>query len=509
MKIRLMILMCTAASCTWGGEPADSLARVAAPDEEFVRIPAKYVFQKMEKTARRSGEPALAAFKVDCQLPGFEDLRISVNMENLNLLDAIEAVAALAGGRVEYVTGSAVFKASDGSVAPAPEPVKAEPVAAPASRSKEKEAVVSFSDVDQALVFIDTGVGRGSGFVLNIGGKAYLVSNQHNFMGAAKIRLNTMGGDLLEPVSFEFCEDRDLVRLELSSEDAARVKVLSLASGNPAINQDIVVYGNSAGGNVATELKGKVLGVGPADIEVDADIVSGNSGSPVLDSSGSVLAVATYITFELEFNDDDQRKQIYKGTRFDKARRYGVRIPDDGWKKADLRNFLNQTYRLVDAKHFLEATHILIEYWNANEDYEVQARQLLAAYSTRSNRVRRPYEFHYTETEQQLSMLVSLFKRNHEEFTAAVGDMDLSKQELAEIKRDYGKKSTSKVETLDNYIRTSMLSRMRRMQDGIADYDWMTRYMADAAEPLVEMAGELIRLLESSENPYERIKERL
>jgi hypothetical protein len=502
MKTKLMILLFMAATA-WGGEPGDSLKSLDAPDGEFVRMPAKYILQQLERTADGSGIAALQGFKVESRLEGLGDQRISVNLEGMNLFQALEAVAEATGASVEYRAGGAVLKDPADVVAQVAEPVAVELVVK--DDGKKKKETISFSDVDSALVFIESGAGKGSGFIAEMGGKTYLFSNQHNFLGATDIRLRAMHGGLLEPISFELNKTRDLVRFELKPEDAKELTVLQLAAGNPEINQPIMVYGNSAGGNVATELKGKILGVGPSDIEIDADIVPGNSGSPVLDSAGRVLGVATYITFEMEFSGDDHRKQIYKGTRFKDARRYGVRISEDGWVAMPMPNFLNQTYRLVDLRNSLQAIYILVQYWDGNEDYTDQARRIMSAYSSGGTRIKPPYEFHYPETEQELAMVVKAFQRNLDEFLARAKDMELSKSELNELDRNFGKKSSNQLETVDYHIRTTLLNKVKRMQDQLGQYAWMSRFLQSSAEPLDELAGEMVRILETNVNPYARL----
>jgi hypothetical protein len=483
----------------------DALKKIPAPAEEFVRIPAHYVLQKLERTVRDSGEVSLAAFAVVIRKSGVGQQRISINMEGMTAHQALEAVAAATGAGVEYSQGRATLK--DPSKVTRPEPVVAPATPTVAEMEKtEQDKPVKFTDVDQALVFIEVGDGRGSGFIAEMGGKTYLFSNQHNFSGASRIKLRAMHGGTLEPAAFEFCKDRDLVRFEMKPEEVETLGVLQISHKTPEMNERIVVYGNSAGGNVATELKGKVLGVGPSDIEVDADIVPGNSGSPILDASGKVLGVATYITFSLKFDSEDIRKEIYKGTRFKEARRYGVRIPERGWVKAPMQNFLQQTYRLADAQNYLEAAYILVQYWNGNEDYYGQAKRIITAYTTSGNRVKPPYKFHLQQTEQELVMMVKAFKQNHDEFIEKINDMDLDKRELTKLRRSFGGHSTRGVEMIDYRIRTGFLNKVKRMQDDLGQYEWMSRYLRQTAEPLDQLSGELIRILEANENPYIRVQ---
>ncbi len=500
-------MVLAAALAAVGGEVEDALAATRAPGGEFVRMPAKYVIEKLEDTARNSGEPVLGGFSVEARMEGADAKRININMESMTLLAALEAVASATGARLDFESTSAVL------ADPASTPLNAEPETAAVQTiapDPDDAEPIGFSDVDNALVFVSTGVGRGSAFVAEMDGKIYVLSNQHNFMGANKLELRAMHGGLLEFESFEFSRTRDLVRFELSDESAAGLGVLRLSNIAPTIGQEVVVYGNSAGGNVATELRGEVLGVGPRDIEVDAEIVSGNSGSPILDTSGAVIGVATYVSFETKFEKNDARKEIFKGTRFGKTRRYGVRIPADGWARVDLRAFLSQTYRLSDWKNRLEIMTVLVEYWGGlddYEDYEVAAKTIMAAYSTRAGQVERPYEFHSAAAEAEIEMMVKAFARNYDEFVAMMREMDPDRRELAAMSAaQKSGKSPSKAERVDYYIRTSTLSKAKALREELERQEWMSQYMRDAADPLNKMASDLVLKLEGKKDVLPRAK---
>jgi hypothetical protein len=62
------------------------------------------------------------------------------------------------------------------------------------------------------------------------------------------------------------------------------------------IGDEVAVLGNSEGSRVITPLRGKLIGIGPDRIEVDAQFVPGNSGSPIIHvPSGKVIGIATYL----------------------------------------------------------------------------------------------------------------------------------------------------------------------------------------------------------------------
>lgn len=478
----------------------DALQSVDAPAGEYVRMPARYILQQLEKSAQDSGLPVLGGFYIESEVAGVSDRKISLALGGMTLLEGLEAVAVATGTRLVFEAPKVVLRD--------PANIVEEPqVVAEKEPAKKTEGDgVDFSDIDTALVFVDTGVGRGSGFIMSMEGKTYLLSNQHNFMGANKIDLTSMHAKDIEVETFEFNRNRDLVRFEIDVNKHPDIGVLEMSDETPQIGQEIAVFGNSAGGNVATELRGEVLGVGPRDIEVDADIVSGNSGSPILNENGEVIGVATYVAFQLEFDKNDKRKQIFKGTRFDKARRYGVRIPYDGWIRVDLRRFLDQTYLLADTQGRLELIRILVEYWNGNDDAEEAAQVILSSYSSRDERVNLPFRFHDSDVEEDVRLMVKAFKRNLDEFIDEVRKMDPDKADLKKMENANTLTSTTKVEQIDYHIRTSMLRKVKQLQDEIKQVEWMSEYLNERAAALDEPAGELIRLLENEKLLVERVK---
>ncbi len=198
------------------------------------------------------------------------------------------------------------------------------------------------------IAIIMTKDGAGTGFVLTIGGKKYIVTNRHVIEGAEAqdICFEFISGETPVIKGFEIAQERDLVRFEI--ENSFICSGLSLAPiPDKLIGDDIIVYGNSKGVGAITELHGKITAWGPAVIETSAEFVGGNSGSPIVDANSNIVAVATFAT---RGNPEDW---VAKGTRFAQVRRFGVRVDNAEWQQVNLAEFIRQGKLLNEAYMYL------------------------------------------------------------------------------------------------------------------------------------------------------------
>ena len=72
------------------------------------------------------------------------------------------------------------------------------------------------------------------------------------------------------------------------------LEVMDDPLNNAKVGAPVTVPGNSLGAGVTLQINGKLLGIGPALVEVDAKFVPGNSGSPIIDRrSGQVIGMGS------------------------------------------------------------------------------------------------------------------------------------------------------------------------------------------------------------------------
>jgi len=108
-----------------------------------------------------------------------------------------------------------------------------------------------------------------------------------------------------------------------------------------SIGDEVIVLGNSDGLGTVTELRGRVTGIGPTQIEIDAEFVNGNSGSPIIHAlSGKVIGVATFAIIP-------NLTALNTGTEMANIRRFGVRIDTaTEWDQPTWSRFVRESQKL-------------------------------------------------------------------------------------------------------------------------------------------------------------------
>ena len=211
-------------------------------------------------------------------------------------------------------------------------------------RSKLSVAVVSSDDNAESG-------GIGTGFVCEMSGKKYFVTNKHVVNQRDRIQAMFIDGTRItfgldSPI--EVADNRDLVRFAINTE----LPCLSISPDVPKIGDAIEFYGNAGGGGVVTMTAGKILAVGMERIEIDSPIQGGNSGSPlVLVNSGAVIGVTTISYFNRLGGDPSK-----VGTRYDPnvklTREFAVRFLDVKWKSMTYGAFLKAVNVYKDYSKF-------------------------------------------------------------------------------------------------------------------------------------------------------------
>ncbi len=179
------------------------------------------------------------------------------------------------------------------------------PGTTPADSAAKPAATVAGGDFVQqhrnALIVVKDRAGSGSGFVAKIGAQTWLFTNIHVAAGMTQPQFTRIDGTLLKPGVAEAAVGHDAMRIVLAEAPAEALEIMTALEATAKIGDDVFVFGNSGGGGVITSLPGKIVGIGPDRIEVSAEFIPGNSGSPIIHAAtGKVIGIATYLTRRYE-----------------------------------------------------------------------------------------------------------------------------------------------------------------------------------------------------------------
>lgn len=223
---------------------------------------------------------------------------IQLNLSNASLLEVVRNVTRLAGLSYEVNEEGVVIGpivAPTVAAVVAPNPIVSD---LHVTLNKNRQAPhKSYEENYKFLAIIKGDVNLGSGFIAKYLGNPVLFTNTHVLSGNAKIEATLLSGqNIAIKEGLTVADQYDLSFFQQKTLKEG-MDILNDIEKNVSVGDDVVVLGNSLGAGVVTELRGKVTGIGPELIEVDAKFVSGNSGSPVIHvKTGKVIGIATFST---------------------------------------------------------------------------------------------------------------------------------------------------------------------------------------------------------------------
>lgn len=204
------------------------------------------------------------------------------------------------------------------------------------------------SGFNEMVAIVESRLGSGTGFLVRTEDAVWLYTNEHVLRGGLPVKARLMNGLGLKIRELQIAQDRDVARIKIEGVYPG----FRIADKMPEIGVSVSVVGNSDGAGVGTLLTGRVLGVGPEEVEVSAEFVPGNSGSPIIEHGGDVIAVATYVTRGKTGSDWTKA-----GTRFEQVRRFGVRMDGVLWKSVDWKKYDAQAKLLTSVNTFMDVMY--------------------------------------------------------------------------------------------------------------------------------------------------------
>ena len=149
-----------------------------------------------------------------------------------------------------------------------------------------------------------SGVGSGSGFLID--GDGHIVTNNHVIQDADRVRVNFQNGESVEAKVLGTNPGNDLALLKVDSSAVEGIQPVALGDSSLALPGQMAIAIGSPFGLDGSVTVGVISGVGrtldsdlarpiAGVLQTDALIGPGNSGGPLLNSSGEVLGINTAI----------------------------------------------------------------------------------------------------------------------------------------------------------------------------------------------------------------------
>jgi len=198
------------------------------------------------------------------------------------------------------------------------------------------EGVLSGEYYDR-VVLIEGDRSVGTGFLLELKGVQFVVTNLHVLAGNEDFTMTTADGRELERGKLFGAVGRDVALIRLREAVPNTFVLPEDVAAAAAIGDEVVVPGNEGGAGVATAIHGTVRGVGAELVEVDAKFIQGNSGSPIIHvASDRPIGIATYV---VHYETDP----VSRAANSRDVRWFGARVDGIGeWEEIHWPRFVKQ-----------------------------------------------------------------------------------------------------------------------------------------------------------------------
>lgn len=193
------------------------------------------------------------------------------------------------------------------------------------------------ADVTPRIVIVEGNQGNGTGFLCTIGADVWVYTAAHVLSGNTKITVRDSKGRVYRDFDFLECaEGVDLVRLKLKDPDMKGLDLVP-SSDAPEVGDLIVAVGNSLGTGSLSGEPGRILSVKDDMWEVDAEIIPGNSGGPILSlDSGKVVGIVTHLIISKGRSQSRPNGET-------KVARFAARLDKEWeWRKMPVTRFVKE-----------------------------------------------------------------------------------------------------------------------------------------------------------------------
>jgi len=173
------------------------------------------------------------------------------------------------------------------------------------SQSRELKQMPEVQSFQEAVVMIDTGKSRGTGF--NIDAEGLIVTNAHVVNNSEAVQVRFSQGNTYISTKWITFPEVDLALIKIEGKSLPKLDLAENRAVNPG--DRVIIIGNPLGFPFMVS-KGKVSGYTLLNnwlepiLEIEGFIYKGNSGSPVINSEGEVIG----IVFAVLTSHDDSEK---------------------------------------------------------------------------------------------------------------------------------------------------------------------------------------------------------
>lgn len=161
------------------------------------------------------------------------------------------------------------------------------PVAVHAFDPEEATTINVYDQASKAVVSIRSNGGSGAGALID--GRGLIITNNHVVQGADRVQVKTADGRTFTGQVLALDGRNDLAVVQI--QPGGRLPSLKLSQKSARVGQRVYAIGNPFGLD-RTLTVGILSRIGPnGDLQTDAALNPGNSGGPLLDSSGEIIGI--------------------------------------------------------------------------------------------------------------------------------------------------------------------------------------------------------------------------
>ena len=198
------------------------------------------------------------------------------------------------------------------------------------------------SEMTPKVVVIEGDQGSGTGFLCEVDGQVWIYTAAHVLSGNNKIKVRDNEGRIYKDFDYlESAEGVDLVRLKLKNPNFTGLSLVSPKEA-PKVGDVIVAIGNSLGTGSLSGEPGKIMKVEKDMWEVDAEIIPGNSGGPILSlEKGKVVGIVTHLIIHRREGEDSLHGKS-------ETKRFAARLDKEWvWRRMTIAKFVKE-WKYID-----------------------------------------------------------------------------------------------------------------------------------------------------------------